>query len=172
MITPEPTENEKKQRVHALFDALVYKGEQYALITLSQILHVFLVSCLIEYLREDGGKKLFDEPVTFTLLHAGANKSESGKLSLRHAGDESLLIAGLFPAVAKQRGVSVEFFRSMGQTAYTVLGNRYEAEHKLLPAGFYRTIGMEFVRLETVLAATRTSDDEWRAYQWFRQHLE
>ena len=63
-------------------------------------------------------------------LRVGSARSDA----LRDVGDRCLLIAGLFPALAQRRRVSVEYFIDLGRGAYQGVADAWSLGITSLPA--------------------------------------
>jgi hypothetical protein len=72
---------------------------------------------------------------------------------LRDVGDQCLILAGLFPGLARRRRVSTAYFVDLGRGAYGELAARLAQS----AAGLYRELAAAFVALMDVLHALRGS---------------
>ena len=144
----------------SVFEKLVQAGEAESFVTLPYPIHLFLVGVLVDHLYD---VKLFRESVALNLMNATTKMRENGREQanelLMRAGDEGLLIAGLFPETARRLNVSPSYFRFMGQAAYASLS----ARHIVTGANqgsFFDTVAEAFPVLEKVLKATRSNPEE------------
>lgn len=74
-------------------------------------------------------------------LHALACDGTSRRDALRDVGDRCLLIAGLFPALARRRNVGADYYASLGQAAYAEVAVLARAGHAALFAQLARGFG-------------------------------
>ena len=75
--------------------------------------------------------------------------------ALRDVGDRCLLIAGLFPALARKRNVGPDYYASLGQTAYGEVAVLARAGHAALFAQLARGFGAMRQVLAGVAAQVR-----------------
>lgn len=68
--------------------------------------------------------------------------------ALRDVGDRCLLIAGLFPALARRRNVGPDYYASLGQAAYAEVAVLARAGHATL----FAHLAQGFVAMRQVLA--------------------
>ncbi|MBI2025270.1 hypothetical protein HYT04_00575 [Candidatus Kaiserbacteria bacterium] len=136
-----------------IFDKMVRQGEAESFITLPILHHGFLVWCLVEHLSD---VEIFHDRIALNLLNATTKKREQANMFLMRAGDEALLLAGLFPESARRLNVSSSYFRFMGQAAYASLAARYMVTGMDGRGGFFDKMAEDFPFLEKVLRATRS----------------
>ena len=154
----------------SVFDTLVTAGEKKSHITLPFQLHVFLVGCLTEHLRDTG---ITHHVLAIGLLRSATRSGESGNVLLKRSGDAALLLAGLFPERALRLHVSSRYFRFMGQAAYANLAAKLQAIWKEDRWKFYDGVVENFQSLETVLSAARAQPEtNWEFYQRFLASLQ
>lgn len=83
--------------------------------------------------------------------------------ALRDVGDRCLLIAGLFPALARRRNVGPDYYASLGQAAYGEVAVLARAGQAALFAQLARGFGAMRQVLAGVAAQDRTADGgSWR----------
>lgn len=70
---------------------------------------------------------------------------------LRNVGDTCLLFAGLFPGLAKKRGVKENYYIQMGKNAYYILGDLCPSSS----AGLFYALGQQFHSLQKILLSLR-----------------
>jgi hypothetical protein len=75
---------------------------------------------------------------------------------LRDVGDRCLLIAGLFPALARRRNVGPDYYASLGQAAYGEVAVLARAGHSALFAQLARGFGAMRQVLAGIAAQVRT----------------
>lgn len=138
----------------SVFEKLVQKGEVESLITLPVLHHSFLVGCLVEHLDDVA---IFHDSVALNLLNAAMERREEGDRLLMRAGDEALLLAGLYPDTARKLNVSPTYFRLLGQAAYASLAARYPGVGR---GEFFDDLARHFQVLERVLKAMRMPPNE------------
>lgn len=154
----------------SIFDTLVKKGEEKSAVRLPHQMHLFLVDCLVEHLR--------DHEITHHVLALGLLRSteKSGVQAialLKRTGDAALILAGLFPERALRMDVSSAYFRFMGQAAYASLATKLYATGRSVRGQFYDNLTEQFQQLEKVLNAVRAQPKtEWEHYQRFRTTLQ
>lgn len=151
-----------------LFDALVRHGEEDAVATLPPLLHSFLVRCLVEYLRDHS---IVDEAIALNYLRAVEVGGAVGNHLLKRAGDEALILAGLFPERALRLNVTRDYFRAMGQSAYGTYAANLVVVGLRDSGAFYNTVARQFSLLTRVLRATRRPGSDWAAYRRFLSQL-
>jgi len=152
-----------------LFDVLVRAGEEKSLVTLPTRLHIFLVNCLVEHMRD---RAIGFHVLALGLLDVSAKHGEQRNLLLKRTGDAALLLAGLFPERALRLQVSSAYFRLMGQAAYASLAARSQMLGRWHRGEFYNEVAEQFRFLEKVLNAVRARPEtEWEAYKRFRVRL-
>lgn len=154
----------------SVFDMLVRVGEEKSHIALPVQLHMFLVGCLAEHLRDAG---ITHHVLAIGLLRSATRSGESGNVLLKRSGDAALLLAGFFPERALRLHVSSRYFRFMGQASYANLAVKLQAMGKKDRGKFYDDVVENFQSLETVLSAARAQPEtDWGFYQRFRASLQ
>lgn len=160
-----PTKNPYVSAEISLFDTLVRTGEEKSLIALPFHLHIFLVGCLVEHLRD---QNITHHTLALGLLQSTAKLGERGNVELKRTGDAALLLAGFFPERALRLHVGSKYFRFMGQVAYASLAARYEASRMPERGKLYEKVARHFQLLERVLNAIRMRPEtEWMSFQRF-----
>lgn len=135
-----------------LWVSLVKLGETRASVHLPEELESYTVFMLM---RNVCNQTLLDEPVALLFLESIDKKDELKKIKLAKAGDQSLLIAGLFPERARRARVSPDYFLSMSQVAYTTLSDVCEKTRKYREAMHYATIAHNAEKIASVLSHMR-----------------
>jgi hypothetical protein len=92
---------------------------------LVNLLARFMAADVLYERREDGS--LEEEPLAFLLARALEGSREQRVLSLRKLGDNSLYIAGFFGDSLQRRLVDVDYYISMGGSAYGALAQMTRA---------------------------------------------
>ncbi|GGA44807.1 hypothetical protein [Dyella nitratireducens] len=72
--------------------------------------------------------------------------------ALRDVGDRCLLVAGLFPGLAERRRVSVDYFITIGRSAYQGVADATRQAY----AGLYEQLARSYHELVRTLDAMRT----------------
>ncbi len=78
---------------------------------------------------------------------------------LSEVGDKSLMFAGLFPGLAARRHVSLEYYTTMGRSAYLTVADMQSRQL----AALYHQLGQQFSTLQLILQSMRLD-----YYQAFR----
>jgi len=153
----------------ALFDTLIQAGEAKAHVALPVNLRVFLVSCLIEHLREPDIVRCV---LALDLLESSGKSGAERAVFLKRAGDAALILAGLYPERALRLNVSSAYLRSMGQAFYASLAAHLDAGPAVERGRFYNEVTQGFVSLERVLNGARgRAENEWDVYRRFRAQI-
>lgn len=153
----------------SIFNTLVRAGEEKSCIALPYHLRGFLVDCLVEHVRN---RKIVHSVLALDLLHSTEKLGEQGNILLKRVGDETLLLAGLFPERALRLHVSSRYFRFIGQAAYTNLAAKFQATGRQERGKLYDTVATHFDLLEKVLDAARVRTSAWELFRRFRVSLE
>jgi hypothetical protein len=122
----------------ALWQDLVRDGEQHAGIELGESVQSYLVFVLMRYLR-DGA--LGAHVLALDWLAAAEHRGHARADALRDVGDRCLLIAGRFPALARRRHVSADYFTSLGCGAYHGVAESARDGYAALYAELARAFG-------------------------------
>lgn len=136
----------------SVFDQLVLAGEKEAQLPLPPQMHGFLVECLAEHLSD---MRVMRRTLTFYHLRAMKASPHRSIALFKLAGDEALLVAGLFPGVAKKRNVPLRYFRHMGQAAYASVAARLMGIGRPDHGRFFDDVAGYFIPLMTVLQGAR-----------------
>jgi hypothetical protein len=139
----------------ALWQDLVREGEQRAGNPLGEDLESYLVFTLMRHL---GDAPLTHRVMALELLEALNAAGKQRAEDLRDVGDRCLLIAGLYPDLAKRRRVPLSYFVGLGQVAYDQLANELRAAL----ASLYAELARAFAQLVRVLIEVRRLSGEWR----------
>lgn len=106
-----------------LWHELVRDGEDRAHVELPETVESYLVFMLQRHQR-DGllGARVMALDLLDGLDRVGSDRADA----LRDVGDRCLLIAGLFPALARRRNVTPRYYAALGRSAYegVALGTR------------------------------------------------
>lgn len=98
-----------------LWQALVREAADRHGQALAEAQEAYLVFVLLRYQREHG---LLARTQALEWLHAQQQIGQQRADALRDVGDRCLLIAGLFPGLARRRRVSADYFIDLGRGAY------------------------------------------------------
>lgn len=120
-------------------EAIQYAENQCA-IALNQELETYLVTMLIRYSHKPEMVKQFFARSFLEALQANAHHR---KTQLQAVGDQCLIFAGLFPAVAEKKLVKISYFVNIGQSAYAAMSNTTN--------DLFGSLAFEFVALMDVL---------------------
>ncbi|MFZ2300183.1 MAG: hypothetical protein WAW00_03550 [Candidatus Moraniibacteriota bacterium] len=154
----------------ALFSALIKSGEDRAHITLPANLKMFLLGCLTEHLcNPDIVHRVLALDFYGACLERGAERERL----LKHTGDASLILAGLYPERVLRLNVKSVYFRYMGRSAYSSLAAHLEVRRATIDRSrLYQEVTQEFVALEQVLKGARgRAENEWDANRRIRAQL-
>lgn len=131
-----------------LWQALVQEAGERAGHRLDEWREAHLVFVLLRYQND---AQLLARTQALAWLHAQDQVGQWRSECLQRVGDECLLIAGLFPALARRRHVSVDYFIGLGHGAY-----REVAEHSTRETScFYDTLARSYRQLVQVLRQLR-----------------
>jgi hypothetical protein len=122
-----------------LWQEVVQQAAFQHTIALNQELEMYLISLLIRYTNQP---ELLKRIMATSFLQALHKRSRERAESLQRVGDECLLITGLFPYLPKKRLVTVSYFVSLGQSAYSAISYQNE---------LFNTLSVQFVSLMDVL---------------------
>lgn len=154
----------------SILETLVRAGEEKASVSLPPQLHMFLVGCLAEHLRDPD---IAHHVLALGLLRSATRSGESGNVLLKRTGDAALLLAGFFPERASRLHVDPRYFRHMGQAAYASLAVKLQATGKTDRGKFYDEVVERFQLLEQVLDPARARPGtESESYRRFRAGLQ
>ncbi|MDW8478910.1 MAG: hypothetical protein RML12_02365 [Xanthomonadales bacterium] len=132
----------------ALWQSLVLESERCTGLRLEEELEAYLVFVLMRHAR-DGA--LLARVMAIELLAASGLVGRRRLEELRDVGDRCLLLCGWFPAQARRRRVSREYFARLGQSAYRAAAEHASAGY----AALFTRLAEDFVRLSRVLAGVR-----------------
>jgi hypothetical protein len=134
----------------------------------------YVVNLLCEYVRPDRRRDRGEDAQPLALRVARALESDGleQRARLRGVGDFSLFMSGFFPESFRTRSVDVDYYKSMGEYAYTSL-SRSEDEAF---AEVFGELAKKFVGFMDVLAdvserttLASTTEDVLRLYEkWLR----
>jgi hypothetical protein len=133
----------------------------------------YLVNLLCQYVRLDGrhDDSEYAQPLALRLAKALESGGFEQRARLRSLGDFSLFMSGFFPDSFKRRVIDVDYYKSMGEYAYSSLSRSEEDAF----ADVFGELATKFVAFMDVLAdiSERTtlgsSADVLRLYEkWLR----
>ncbi len=127
---------------------LVREAAEACQVRLDENLEGYLVQTLIHLTRD---LELGQHAVALQYLQALQQTGTQAGVDLRRVGDHCLLLAGLYPGLARKRMVRVSYFVQMGRSAYAHLSDRLEQQQQWL----YRQLSEAFVHLTDVLHGLR-----------------
>lgn len=142
--------NESKSIAH-IWRSAVKEGEERAQVSLSPLLEDHLVSTLeTNTTRLDLGR-----PIAFDASDALLS---SDALPLVMLGGKCLIIAGLFPLLARRRNVQIGYFVNIGKSAYRSHAIYWEGRGALLHAHISNEVVEHFHALVATLRGIRTAE--------------
>lgn len=148
----------------ALWHDLIRDAEHRAGGVLGEDLESYLVFTLMRHL---GDAPLAHRIMAIELLEALQIESARQRESeLRDVGDRCLLIAGLYPELAKRRRVPLSYFVDLGQGAYDQLASQMRAAF----ASLYAELARAFARLVKVLIEVRRLSGEFAGLDPLDRH--
>ncbi|HEY0178194.1 MAG TPA: hypothetical protein VGC30_01010 [Dokdonella sp.] len=103
-----------------LWQSMVREGAERAGCTLDEDCESHLVFVLLRYQREP---HVLTRTQALDWLEAQQRVGSARAEALRDVGDRCLIVAGLFPGLAKRRRVSVDYFVDLGRGAYQAVGD-------------------------------------------------
>lgn len=146
-----------------LWHDLIREGEQRAHARLPEDAESYLVFTLMRHYRDAPlGHRIMALELLGALLKDGKQREQE----LRDVGDRCLLIAGLYPELARKRRVSLDYFIQLGQGAYDQLGRELRAALSTL----YAHMAARFAELVRVLLAVRQLSGEWQGLDPLQHH--
>lgn len=135
----------------AQWHALLGEAQQNCAINLKEDLESYLVFLLMRFTD--------DPSVAASILGLEFLESYNRRFKNGHAlkdvGDKCLLYAGLFPARAIKRRVTLSYFVKLGQTAYSTLSNHSAHDETL-----FEKLCVEFTTMMDVLHAMRENSTQ------------
>lgn len=118
-----------------LWQALVRDAGERAGRPLDESREAHLVFVLLRYQRD---AQLLSQTQALGWLHAQGQVGNWRLECLQQVGDQCLLIAGLFPALAQRRRVSVDYFIDLGRGAYSEVAGHGKGAHASLYSSLAR----------------------------------
>lgn len=131
-----------------LWRTLVREAEGRTGCALDEERESYLVFVLLRHQR-DG--QLLARTQALEWLHAEAQAGALREEMLRDVGDHCLLIAGLFPALAERRRVTVDYFVELGRSAYLSIAEAGRSAY----AALFGQMASSYVELVRTLRAVR-----------------
>lgn len=125
-----------------LWQALVHEAGERAGCVLDESRESYLVFVLLRHQR-DG--QLLARTQALEWLHAQSLTGGLREDMLRDVGDHCLIIAGLYPALAERRRVTVDYFTDLGRSAYMGIADAGRSAYAALFAQLAESYG-ELVR--------------------------
>ena len=137
-----------------LWQALVHEAGVRAGRPLDDIRESYLVFVLLRYQRDD---TLLARTQALEWLNAQSHCGSVRADALRDVGDRCLLIAGLYPALAEHRRVSIDYFVDLGRGAYAEVA---EASRNAY-AALFEQLARSYRELVQTLRALRGTPELW-----------
>lgn len=135
-----------------LWFALVRDAEFAMDCSIDEDLESYVVFLLASKLNESD---LFDNILGESYLKA-QNSFVSDKLPLKQVADTCLLLSGLYPDNSRRRGVSPDYFASLGIASYFQLSDMYQKDGSEL-SQVYRSISCDYYKIVRLLFYIRLS---------------
>lgn len=139
---------------------VVCESQRLCQTQLSESIESYLVMMLA---RHSVRTNLAQKSLGVQFLTCMAGLASQNRQSLQLIGDESLIIAGLFPRRALRRRVKIDYYVNIGQAAYQQLS------HAGLQAlgGMFDELSCQFKQLVDILRAIRPVDVQRNAFDLF-----
>lgn len=122
-----------------LWQEVVQQAAFQHTIALNQELEMYLISLLMRYTNQP---ELLKRIMAINFLQAQHKRPQERIQALQRVGDECLLITGLFPFIPRKRLVTVSYFVSLGQSAYSAISYQHDV---------FNTLAVQFVSVMDVL---------------------
>ncbi len=131
-----------------LWQGLLRDAEARSQVALDEMQESYLVFVLLRHQRDPD---LLARVQALDWLRAQESAGRHRSDSLRDVGDRCLLIAGLFPAQAERRRVSVDYFLTLGRSAYRDVADACRNAY----AELFAQLAAHYDRLVAVLRGIR-----------------
>lgn len=128
--------------------ALVHDACNACNINISEDLESYLVFLLM---RSTNKPEITQKIVALDFLESSHKIGKQKETSLQEVGDTCLLFSGLFPALARKRRVKINYYVSIGQTAYAHLSNNFDNSF----AALFAHLSNSFIQLMDILQSMR-----------------
>lgn len=132
-----------------LWQALVHEAGERVGCALDESRESYLVFVLLRH-QTDG--QLLARTQALEWLHAQSQAGGLREDMLRDVGDHCLLIAGLYPALAERRRVTVDYFMELGRGAYLDIADAGRSAY----AALFGQLAASYGELVHILRALRT----------------
>ena len=132
----------------ALWQDVIKQAENRCEVMLKQELEAYLATLLNRYTNQP---ELIKQTLAKGFLAAQQQTQHERQFSLQVVGDQCLLFAGLFPATAEKRLVSIGYFVEIGRSAYSSISS--------CANDLFQLLAMQFVVLMDVLQSIREYPD-------------
>jgi hypothetical protein len=116
---------------------------------LDETMEAYLVFVLLRYQADT---LLLSHTQGLAWLHALELVGTARADALRDVGDRCLLVAGLFPGLAERRRVSVDYFITIGRSAYQGVADATRQAYAMM----YAQLACNYLELVHTLHAIRT----------------
>lgn len=127
--------------------ALVNEAQASSHLILDENTESYLVFLLMRFAQ---GPRLVESVIALDFLESMNNPRRQIHL-LKDVGDKSLLFCGLFPGIAEQRRVSLNYFSDIGQAAYLTVSELNDNQSSDL----FLRLSSQFLSLQQILRAMR-----------------
>lgn len=128
--------------------ALVNEAQAETNIVLCEPTESYLVFLLMRFMMK---AQLMDSVIALDFMDSMQRNGQRQIAKLKEVGDKSLLFCGLFPGIAKKRGLSLDYFVDMGQGAYASISELEEA----MDASLFSLLSEKFSNMQKILQALR-----------------
>lgn len=127
-----------------LWQETIKSAEEKCEVRLKQELEVYLIALLERYTTQPDIAKSI---IATAFLTANQTSAHERQHSLQIIGDQCLIYAGLFPALAKHKLVNLSYFVNIGRSAYHLISTHTN--------DLYGLLAYDFVLLMDVLQCIR-----------------
>ena len=125
---------------------LAKEGQQWPF---DEALEHYLIMTL-EHLKPESYD--FDRIIAIDYLKAVEQLEHDGYQPLRQIGDQCLITTGLFPELGLQKNLSLSYYSSIGQQAYSIIGQLQQPE---LDNSLFLALSQHFLGLSDLLYTMR-----------------
>lgn len=141
----------------ASWQRLIIEAQQKQSFSLSEDLESYLVFMLIRFTKEQKIAKsiLAIEYLNSQNINNNTNKQEA----LRDVGDKCLLFSGFYPEQAQKRLVTLEYFITLGQGAYSQISEENAKHNYDGLAELFNNLAQNFIKLTNTLQIIKKTDD-------------
>lgn len=128
--------------------ALLNEAQAMTQIILDEVSESYLVFLLMRFSKQ---ASLAQSIIALDFFESMQSHGKHHIEKLRDVGDKSLLFCGFFPGMAKKRGLSLNYYTDIGQSAYLTLSS-----HDTSQSSLYAQLSAEFLSLTEILKAVNS----------------